>query len=151
MTSRERVKAALNHEPADRVVVDLGGMHCSGAHVSIISQLRQALGLDKPGDPVKVWDPYQMLGEIGLDLIEALELDIVLAPGAKNMFGFENTGWKPWTTFEGTNVLVPGKFNTEPDADGNILQYPQGDNRPGPPAGCPKAVIISIPLFVRSL
>jgi len=138
MTSRERVKAALNHEPADRVVVDLGGMHCSGAHVSIISQLRQALGLDKPGDPVKVWDPYQMLGEIGLDLIEALELDIVLAPGAKNMFGFENTGWKPWTTFEGTNVLVPGKFNTEPDADGNILQYPQGDKSARPSGRMPK-------------
>jgi hypothetical protein len=134
MTSRQRVKATLNHQPVDRVVVDLGGMHCSGAHVSIISQLRQSLGLDRPGDPVKVWDPYQMLGEIGLDLIDVLQLDIVLAPGAKNMFGFENADWKPWTTFDGTNVLVPGKFNIEPDADGNFLQYPQGD-KSAPPSG----------------
>lgn len=138
MTPRQRVAATVNHEPTDRVVVDLGGMHCSGAHVSVIAGLRQALGLDKPGTPVKVWDPYQMLGEVGLDLIEALELDIVLAPGAKNLFGYENTGWKPWTTFDGTRVLVPGKFNTEPDPNGNILQFPQGDTSAPPSGRMPK-------------
>jgi hypothetical protein len=48
-------------------------------------------------------------------------------PGPKNHFGFENTDWKPWKTFDGTNVLVPEKFNIEPEPNGDILQYPQGD------------------------
>lgn len=134
ITSRERIKSVLNHQPTDRTAVDLGGMHCSGAHVNVIAKLREAFGISKPGERVKVWDPYQMLGEVGLDLIEKLELDIVLAPGLKNMFGFDNSDWKPWTTFDGTDVLVPGKFNIEPDANGDILQYPQGD-KSAPPSG----------------
>lgn len=138
MSRRERVQRTLNHQPVDRVCVDLGGMHCSGAHVSVVAGLRQALGLDKPGTPVKIWDPYQMLGEIELDLIDAMELDIVLAPGIKNMFGFDNTDWKPWRLFDGTPVLVPGQFNTQPDPDGNILQYPQADRSAPPSARMPK-------------
>jgi len=138
MTSRQRVVNALNHQPVDRVPVDLGGMACSGAHVSIIASIRQTLGLDKPTDAVKVRDPYQMLGEVALDLIEALELDIISPIGAKNMFGFKNKDWKRWITFQGTEVLVPGKFNIEPDKKGDIVQYPQGDTSAPPSGRMPK-------------
>jgi len=127
MTSRERVLKALNYEPVDRVPVDLGGTVTSGAQVSVIANMRQALGLDKPGEPVKVVDPYQMLGEVAADLRDMLGIDTVNLLGPKNHFGFANTDWKPWRTFDGTDVLVPGKFNTEPEPNGNILQYPEGD------------------------
>ncbi|MFQ6036386.1 MAG: uroporphyrinogen decarboxylase family protein [Sedimentisphaerales bacterium] len=127
MNSRQRVLKALNYEPTDRVPVDLGGTVCSGAHVSVVAKLRQALGLDEPGEPVKIVEPYQMLGEVAADLREALGIDVVNLPGPKNMFGFENADWKPWRTFDGTNVLVPGKFNTDPEPNGDILMYPQGD------------------------
>ena len=134
MTSRERVARVLNHEAPDRLPVDLGGMHCSGAHVSIVYGLRQALGLDEPAAPVKVRDCYQMAGDIDLELIEALQLDIALIPSLYTMFGFPVTDWKPWRTFDGTPVLVPGLFNTEPDENGRILQYPGGD-KTAPPSG----------------
>ncbi|HIJ52188.1 MAG TPA: methyltransferase [Planctomycetes bacterium] len=127
MNSRQRVLKALNYESTDRVPVDLGGTLCSGAQVSVIANVRQALGLDRKGEPVKVVEPYQMLGEVAADLLGALGIDVVNLPGPKNMFGFENTDWKPWRTFDGTNVLVPGKFNTEPEANGDILMYPEGD------------------------
>jgi len=96
-------------------------------HVSSVYLLRQALGLDEPGTPVKVIEPYQMLGEVKSDLIEALEIDIVSIDPLKTLFGFNNEGWKPWTTFDGTPVLVPEAFNTEPEPNGDILQYPEGD------------------------
>ncbi len=54
------------------------------------------------------------------------------------MFGFENSGWKPWTTFDGTPVLVPEHFNTEPDANGDILLYPEGDKSVPPSGRMPK-------------
>ena len=127
MNSRERVLATINHKPTDRIPVDLGGTNCSGAHVSVIAKLRQALGLDKPGDRVKVIDPFQMLGEVAPDLRQALEIDVALVPGPSNIFGFTTEDWKPWRTFDGTDVLVPGKFNTDPEPNGDILQYPQGD------------------------
>ena len=138
MTGRQRVLAALNYREVDRVPVDLGGTACSGAHVSVIAQLRQALGLDKPSEPVKVIEPYQMLGEVSADLRDALGIDVVNLPGPKNFFGFENSDWKPWRTFDGTNVLVPGKFNTEPEPNGDILQYPQGDKSVPASARMPK-------------
>jgi hypothetical protein len=135
LTGRERVLRALNYQQVDRVPVDLGGTPCSGAHVSVIAKLRQALGLDKP---VKVVEPYQMLGEVTADLREAMGIDVVNLPGPKNMFGFENTDWKPWRTFDGTDVLVPGNFNTEPEPNGSILMYPQGDKSVPASARMPK-------------
>jgi hypothetical protein len=127
ITGRERVLRALSYEPVDRVPVDLGGTLGTGAHVSVIANLRQALGLDEPGTPVKVVEPYQMLGEVTADLRDMLRIDVVNLPGPKNHFGFANTNWKPWRTFDGTDVLVSGDFNTEPEPNGDILQYPQGD------------------------
>ena len=138
LTSRQRVLKTLNHEPVDRVAVDLGGNPCSGAQASVIAALRESLGLNKPGEPIKVWDIYQMLGEVQLDLIEALELDIFMIPSKYNLFGFENKNWKPWTTSDGTNVLVPEGFNTTADANGDILLYPQADSTAQPSGRMPK-------------
>lgn len=134
MNSRERVALALNHQEPDRVPLDLGGSAVTGMHVSSVYLLRQALRLDPPGTPVKVIEPYQMLGEIAADLQEALGVDVVGLAGRKTLFGFRNEGWKPWTFFDGTPVLVPAGFNTEPEEDGSILMYPEGD-RSAPPSG----------------
>jgi len=50
------------------------------------------------------------------------------------MFGFPNEGWKSWQLFDGTPVLVPEGFNTNPEPDGSILLYPEGDQSV-PPSG----------------
>jgi hypothetical protein len=134
MNSRERISLALNHQQADRVPLDLGGCGQTGMHVSTVYALRQALKLDPPHTPVKVIEPFQMLGEIQPDLREALGVDVVGMGGSLNMFGYKNEGWKPWTTFDGTPVLVPELFNTLPDENGNLLMYPEGD-RSAPPSG----------------
>lgn len=134
LNSRERVNLALQHQEADRVPLDLGASAVTGMQVDTVYRLRQALHLDAPETPVKVTEPYQMLGEIKPDLMEALGIDVLGLGKPKNMFGFRNEGWKPWTTFEGTPVLVPECFNTDPDADGDILMYPEGD-KSVPPSG----------------
>ncbi len=134
LTSRERVAMTLAHEEPDRVPVDLGGSAVTGMHVSVVYGVRQALALDPPGTPVKVTEPYQMLGEIEPDLMDALGIDTVGLGSPRTMFGFENTGWKEWTTFDGTPVLVPEGFNTTPEPSGDLLLYPEGD-RSVPPSG----------------
>lgn len=134
MTSRERVELALRHQEADRVPLDLGGSGVTGMQVDTVYQLRQALRLDEPGTAVKVVEPYQMLGEVEPDLMNALGIDVIGLGMPATLFGFKNEGWKPWTTFEGTPVLVPEGFNTEPDDNGDILMYPEGD-RSVPPSG----------------
>jgi hypothetical protein len=127
MNSRERVAHALNNRQPDYVPMDFGSSMVTGMHVSVVFQLRQALGLDEPGTPVKVVEPYQMLGEVGSDLIDAIGLDVVPLMGTGTLFGFKFEDWKPWTTFDGTPVLVPGNFNTGPEPNGDLLQYPEGD------------------------
>ena len=134
MNSRERVLTALAHREPDRVPLDLGGSPTSGMHVSSVYLLRQALGLDEPGTPVKVVEPYQMLGEIAPDLLDALGVDVVPLGGPRTMFGFPNAGWRPWTTFDDTPALVPAGFNTDPQPNGDIFLYPEGDHD-APPSG----------------
>jgi hypothetical protein len=127
MNSCERVKLALEHKEPDMVPLDLGGTPVTGIHVDSVYLLRQALHLDPPGTPVKVIDPFEMLGDTSPDLLAALGVDVVGLGMRLGMFGFPNEGWKPWTTFAGTPVLVPAGFNTEPEPNGDILMYPQGD------------------------
>ena len=138
MTSRERVHAALAHQGPDRIPLDLGGSSVSGMHARSVYLLRQALGMDAPGTPVKVVEPCQMLGEIKPDLMDALGVDVVGLRGRRTMFGFENENWKPWHLFDGTPVFVPEKFNTEPEPNGDILMYPEGDTSVPPSGRMPK-------------
>jgi len=126
MNSRERLNAALNHRQPDRVPLDLGGSAVTGMSVASVYLLRQALQLDPPGTPVKVVEPYQMLGEIAPDLIAALGVDVLPLGKRETLFGFRNEGWKAWD-FNRTPVLVPAGFNTTPEADGSLLLYPDGD------------------------
>lgn len=134
MNSRERIQCTLNHQEPDRVPLDLGASPVTGMHVSSVYKLRQALALDPPGTPVKVVEPYQMLGEIQPDLMDALGVDVIGLCSRSTMFGFPLDNWKPWTFFDGTPVLVPGDFNTLPEPNGDILMYPEGD-RTAQPSG----------------
>jgi hypothetical protein len=134
MNSRERVSLSLNHKEPDHLPVDLGGSAVTGMHVNTIYGVRQALKLDPPGTPVKVVEPYQMLGEVAPDLMDALGIDVVGLGKPANMFGYRNEGWKPWTTPQGVPVLVPEGFNTDPEPNGDVFMYPEGD-KSAPPSG----------------
>jgi hypothetical protein len=138
MNSRERVNAALAHREGDRIPLDLGGCGQTGMHATTVYALRQALGLDAPGTPVKVIEPYQMLGEIKPDLQDRLRVDVAGLATPGTLFGFNNEDWKPWTFWDGTPLLVPGKFNTDPDENGDLLMYVDGDRSAPPSAKMPK-------------
>ena len=105
MTSKERVLAALNHKEPDRVPVDFGATAVTGIHVKIVAALRAHYGLG--GGPVKVHEPYQMLGVVDEDLKQALGVDVDGVFPPETMFGFRNENWKPWRLDDGTEVLVP--------------------------------------------
>ena len=137
MTSRQRLQAAINHQQPDRVPVDFGSNAVTGMHVSAVIRLRQAVLGDK-NYKVKVIEPYQMLGEIDAELRDALGIDVVGLYTRKNLFGFENEDWKPFALYDGTEVLVPGNFNTTKNAVGDTLIYPEGDMTVPPSGHMPK-------------
>ena len=133
MNAYERVLTSLSHQQPDRIPLDLGGSAVTGMSVASVYLLRQTLQLDPPGTPVKVVEPYQMLGEIALDLLDALGADVIGLGSPRTLFGFRNENWREWD-FNGTPVLVPEGFNTEPEPDGSLLMYPEGD-KSAPPSG----------------
>jgi Uroporphyrinogen decarboxylase (URO-D) len=138
MSSRERVRLALAHQEPDRLPLDLGATSVTGMHVDTVYRLRQALDLDAPGIPVKIVEPFQMLGEVKPDLLDALGIDTVFLGGTGTAFGFQLEGWKEWKTFGGTPALVPGGFNTRTAPNGDLLLYPQGDLAASPSARMPR-------------
>ena len=132
MTSKQAVLSALNHQEGGRVPVDFGSTAVTGMHVSCVAALRDYYALEKK--PVKVHEPYQMLGMIEEDLQEVLGLDVEGVFPLNTMFGFPATGWKEWRMYDGLEVLVPEKFITTVDENGDTLIYPEGDTSV-PPSG----------------
>jgi hypothetical protein len=136
MTSREVVLTSLAHTTAPRVPMDFGGTAVTGMHVSCVAALREHYGLAKR--PVRVHEPYQMLGWLDDDLKAALGVDVEAAFPWKTLFGFANEDWKPWRTQAGLEVLVSKNFSTTVEPNGDTLIYPQGDMSAPPSGRMPK-------------
>jgi hypothetical protein len=132
MTSRERLAAALNHREPDRIPVDFNGTAVTGMHVDCVIGLREHYGLERR--PVKVHEPYQMLGWIDEDLQKVLDIDVEGVWGYETLFGFPNENWKPWRMDNGREVLVSGHFQVTKNGNGDTLIFPRGD-RSAPPSG----------------
>jgi hypothetical protein len=131
-TPRKRLEDTINHRDPGKVVVDFGGTSQTGIHANALAALRDALGLEKRA--IKVIEPFQLLGMIDDDLIEALELCVVKVSTDSTIFGYENKNWKPWKLPTGLDVLVGGGFvTTVDDKDGYTYIYPRG-NKDFPPS-----------------
>lgn len=135
--SRKNFNDTINHRQPDRVVVDFGSTAVTGIHVVVVEKLRQYYGLEKR--PVRVFEPFQMLGEIDQELIDAMEIDVAGLYGYKNMFGIPNEGWKTHRTLWGQEVMFPATFNYTYNSNGDILIYPEGDTSVAPCAMMPKS------------
>lgn len=134
--SKQRVLDTLAHRTPDRPPIDFGSTSVTGIHVSVVAALRDYYGLERR--PVKVHEPYQMLGWIDEDLKAALDLDVEGVSRRKTLFGFPNENWKEWT-FNGLPVLVPEKFQVSIDAaTGDTLIYPEGDTTAAPSGRMPR-------------
>ena len=125
MNSRERVLKAINHQEPDRVPIDLGGSIVTGIMAGALVRLRRHLGLD---EAVRVTDVLQMLGEVAHDLVERFDLDVLpVEPEAITFDHLPRRDYKPWTLFDGTEVLMPGNFAVEISPEGHWLMHRDSD------------------------
>ena len=136
MTSRERIRKAINHEESDRIPIDMGSTPVTGIAASTYTKLREALGLARRR--VKVIEPFQILAEVDTEVMDKIGIDTIGLQLPTNLFGFKNEDWKAWKLFDGTEVLVPGLFITKQDKEGNLLLYPGGDTSAPPSGKMPK-------------
>ena len=102
MNSRERILAALRHEPPDRVPIDFGGHRSSGIAAMAYRRLRAALGFEPR--PIRVYDPIQQLAIIDDDVLDRFGVDTIeLGRG----FALEDEHWVDWTLPDGTPCQMP--------------------------------------------
>lgn len=135
MTGKDRISISLNHREPDKPALDFGATPITGIHVKIVEQLREHYGLEKR--PVKVVEPFQMLGEIDNDLLDIWEVDVIGVSGPKDMFGHPQKDFiekkMPW----GQIVLLPSCFHTK-EANGGLYVFPSGDTTCIPTAMMPE-------------
>ena len=83
MTSRERVKRAVNMEPVDRMPIDLGAHGSSGISAFAYYALREKLGL--PTDKIEITEIIPMLARVDEDILQRFHCDFMVlkTPGAK--------------------------------------------------------------------
>jgi len=144
MTSKQRLQSALSHEQTDKVPVDFGTTGVTGIHCKIVEELRKYYGLKEK--PVRVIEPFQMLGEVDDDLHELLGTDVVGVFGSKDLLGIDETQLHEQVTPWGQKVLIAKDIDLTPHEDGNIYVYAEGDkNYP------PSAVMPSNCYFINSI
>lgn len=131
LTPKQRVRAAIEHRQPDQLPVDFGASFITGVHCSVVEALRRHYGLEPR--PVKVCEPYQMLGMVEDDLRKAMGIDTTAIFPNRTIFGFVNENWKPWRTPWGQDVLVSEHFKTVQNAEGTYI-FPEGDTSV-PPSG----------------
>ena len=122
MTSRERIKSALAHKESDRLPLDFGCVTVTGMHYSVVEGLREHFGLEK--HPIKIAEPYQMLGLIEDDLKAAMGVDAEGVFTRANMFGIRQENWREWRLDNGDVVLAAGGLNVTEDHRGDHFIHP---------------------------
>jgi uroporphyrinogen-III decarboxylase len=136
MNSKEQLKKTLNHLQPDKIVVDFGSTAVTGIHVQVIAELRKYFGLENR--PVRIIEPFQMLGEIDDELSEIMRIDVTDVKSKKNIFGtYNNAPFREWRTPWNQVVLIPESLKIQESEKGDFLIYPQGDPTVPPSARMP--------------
>ena len=134
MISRQRILAAINHQPVDRVPIDFGGTRQSGISVWAYERLRQQLGM-KRLKPARVFDTFQMLAEIDQAIADRFGADCMALNRPAVAFGIPNQDWKLFQFSDSLRAEVPGEFNPESDGAGGWLLKRDGQPIAAMPAG----------------
>ncbi|HEY8665729.1 MAG TPA: uroporphyrinogen decarboxylase family protein [Tepidisphaeraceae bacterium] len=121
MTSRQRILAAINHRPVDRVPVDFGGTRQSGISAYAYAPLRKHLQTPAP-EPMRIFDLFQMLAEIEPRVAARFGADCVALHRPAVAFGLSNAQYKTYR-FDGIDedALVPADFSPVTDAAGDLV------------------------------
>ena len=74
MTSRQRVRATLNHQEPDRVPIDFGQDFHNGINEVAYKNLLDHLGINQT-EEIKVYDLMQRLAVVNTDVLERFRVD----------------------------------------------------------------------------
>jgi len=117
MNSRETVLKSLNHEPLQRLPVDLGAMRSTGISAFVYPALRAALGLEQR--PPVIYDTMQMLALVEADVLDELGGDVVTAFEGIDTYS-DFSSWKEVDFGGRITGLVSPDSNFRNESDGSV-------------------------------
>lgn len=123
MNHRERVMAAIRHQPVDRLPVDLGGMRSTGIMAIAYNRLKKHLGIQEGG--IYVFDTGQQLAFVEEPVRQQFGCDVVILDGGLL------DGWRDYTLPDGTPAKISASFRTEPDGEGGEYSLDSAGRRYG--------------------
>jgi uroporphyrinogen decarboxylase len=127
LTSRERVRLALNHQEPDRVPVDIGAARITGISAIAYRNLLDHLGLK---EDVHVYDIKQQLAVVSPQVVNLLGADVLplhrLGPTTGMPF-LEIDRWKPSRMTDGSPCLVPEALDEVVTDSGEIRVVHNGE------------------------
>lgn len=123
MNSRERIWAAIKHQEADRVPIDIGGTGVTNINLNAYANLKKHLGLTD--GMARVFHTWIQVAEIEPALRARLHSDTVTLPRYKMSLGVPNAEFKPFTFdfIPDTPFLVPVGFNPGRNEGGDYVWY----------------------------
>ena len=102
ITSRERIRLAINHKEADRVPIDFGAMRSTGIATIAYNKLKKKLGLNS--GLARMYDFLQQLAYPEKEVRDIFHIDTIDAGQA---FLAEDSNWKEWVLNDGSKCLIP--------------------------------------------
>lgn len=133
--SIDKVHNVLNHQKEHYIPIDFGSTAITGIHCLVVEKLRQYFGLEDK--PIRIVDPFQMLGEIDFELQEIIGVDFLPVFGKNNIFGIDETELHEQKTPWGQRVLIAKDIDLAKGLDGNVFIYAEGDHHFPPSAKMP--------------
>lgn len=124
MTSRERVRKIFRGEGGADFAISVGGMPSDGISAYAYKNLLKYLGMEDK--PIKVYDMFQFLAEIDIDVINALGGDFIPVNRMRYRFNISQKEWKQGTLNDGTPCWYPYEYNPEIKEDGSSIIWMDG-------------------------
>lgn len=117
MTNRERLIAAMDRKPIDKVPLDFGSTRSGGISALAYNDLLAYKGID---EETYIYDIQQQLAWPGEWLLDQYDVDVVDAGRA---FLRDKEAWVPFTHSKNESGWIPAYHKIEKDEEGNIILY----------------------------
>ncbi len=117
MNSRERIRAALNHQPTDLLPIDFGGMRSTGIQAIAYAKLVEYLGFD---EKTYVYDVFQQLARPSEAVIDRFGGDVLQVSKRRPAFGISIESYKDGVLPNGQPCCFPQGFNPVTNAQGDL-------------------------------
>lgn len=115
MTSRERIRCALKHQPYQGLAIDFGAMRSTGINAMAYNALMKHIGMEKCA---VVYDVFQQLALPDIDVVNRFGGDVMQVHRLRPAFGIRIDKWKESALQDGSKAQVPFDYQPVTNAKG---------------------------------